>query len=236
MPLPFSQSVSEVPGITLETTVNGKLEDVCSIGEANGQIVAFAKQQGTSTLPQASLVAKYTPSNSAALAAPLSQIIQKGKKKELIKAVSLFIPNISDILIIQSGNTPDVIFQTTDDKTFPIYLAGDGALMVLQIVASMINGSGGVLFLDEIDASIHYSVLEDIWKTISTLSSVFNCQVFAATHSRECVDAAFRAVSELDHTEDLAYIRLERGKETVRSVEYGPKNIKSALENEWEMR
>lgn len=43
--------------------------------------------------------------------------------------------------------------------------------------------------VDEIDTGLHYSVLADMWKLVIETAKRLNVQVFATTHSLDCVHA-----------------------------------------------
>ena len=43
--------------------------------------------------------------------------------------------------------------------------------------------------IDEIENGIHYTNYEKLWQLIFKASKEANCQVFATTHSKECIEA-----------------------------------------------
>ncbi len=46
---------------------------------------------------------------------------------------------------------------------------------------------GGILLVDEIDTGLHYSVLADMWKLVIATAMKNDIQVFATTHSLDCL-------------------------------------------------
>ncbi|NEP08516.1 MAG: ATPase, partial [Okeania sp. SIO4D6] len=64
-----------------------------------------------------------------------------------------------------------------------------------------------------------------------------NTQLFATTHSYECIRAAHQAFSNSE-LYDFRYFRLEREKETniIKSLVYDKDNIETSLELNLEMR
>jgi hypothetical protein len=54
----------------------------------------------------------------------------------------------------------------------------------------------GVLLVDEIENGLHYSIHEDLWKFVFKLARDLNVQVFATTHSWDCIEAFQRAACE----------------------------------------
>ena len=54
---------------------------------------------------------------------------------------------------------------------------------------ALISAKGGVLLIDEIDTGLHYTVMADMWKLIAQTAAELDVQVFATTHSSDCVTA-----------------------------------------------
>ena len=49
------------------------------------------------------------------------------------------------------------------------------------------------MFIDEIENGIHYTNYKNLWDLIFQVSTKANCQVFATTHSKECIDSFNKA-------------------------------------------
>ncbi len=76
------------------------------------------------------------------------------------------------------------------------------------------NARDGAILIDEVENGIHYSKLEAIWERIDWLSREFNVQVFATTHSYECVKAAHAAFKHAELDDDFSLMRLQRNHKT----------------------
>lgn len=87
---------------------------------------------------------------------------------------------------------------------------GDGARHLIAIISAIFFSENGYLFIDEIDNGVHYTFLDEIWRQIFKLSKELNCQVFATTHSRECIEAFNRANKE----DDGVYLEFYRNEKT----------------------
>ena len=80
----------------------------------------------------------------------------------------------------------------------PIGSMGEGMWRMLGLALSLSEAEGGVLIVDEIDAGLHYTVMQDMWQMISKQATELSVQVFATTHSRDCYESlAVVATSEL---------------------------------------
>jgi AAA15 family ATPase/GTPase len=94
----------------------------------------------------------------------------------------------------------------------------------------------GVVLVDEIETGFHYSVLPKVWQAIARVAREMNTQVFATTHSRECLIAAHQAFSKSE-IYDFRLFRLEFGAEGKnRVVAYDRELLEFVLERDWEVR
>ena len=89
------------------------------------------------------------------------------------------------IPIVKLKNKPDPI---------PLNSMGDGMLRVLQLALAIFQARGGMLLVDELENGLHYTVQQRIWAFVFDWSKQLNVQVFAATHSWDCIEA-FKTVA-----------------------------------------
>ena len=121
----------------------------------------------------------------------------------------------------------------------PIALMGDGANRLLDLALAFLPARNGIILVDEIENGIHHSRLESVWKYLDQMSRRFNVQVFATTHSRECIAAAVKAFDASESMRDLNYIRLQRDKKTgqCRSIQFDDtESLKFAMSYPMEVR
>jgi len=122
------------------------------------------------------------------------------------------------------------------DKLVPINVMGDGMFRLLFIIVSIFDSQNGVVLIDEIENGFHYLSQENLWNSILRASEEFNVQVFATTHSMECVKA-FSSVSSRNSKHDTVRLfRLEKKAENIRLVSYDNKTLSSSIESDWEVR
>jgi hypothetical protein len=69
----------------------------------------------------------------------------------------------------------------------PLGSFGDGLRRVMALVCAATSVSGGSLFVDEVDSGIHYTAMDSIWKVLLNLATDLDIQVFATTHSWDCI-------------------------------------------------
>jgi len=126
------------------------------------------------------------------------------------KAVlTLYFENVRNFLKIISDDFEDVAFIKVNNprrrspeiertgivklknlnRPIPLNGMGDGVLRILQLVLGIFPATNGFLLIDEFENGLHFSVQEQVWKLIFKLASKLNIQVFATTHSWDCVEA-----------------------------------------------
>jgi len=91
--------------------------------------------------------------------------------------------------------------------------------------------------IDEIENGFHYSSQEILWNAIINSAKEFNVQIFATTHSLECVKAYSSALSRLyPQEDDLRLFRIERRKDNFDVICYDNTLLESSLDSNWEVR
>ena len=96
------------------------------------------------------------------------------------------------------------------------------------------NAKDGLLLIDEIENGLHYTIQAEVWRFIFRVAASLNVQVFATTHSSDCV-AAFQAAAS-ESAEDGVLIRLSRRDDRVRAVELDEDELEIAVDNKIEVR
>jgi len=96
------------------------------------------------------------------------------------------IPHYSNVNYIERTG---IVKLTNLDGPIPLNGMGDGVLRILQLVLGIFPATNGFLLIDEFENGLHFSVQKQIWKLIFELASELNIQVFATTHSWDCIEA-----------------------------------------------
>ena len=105
---------------------------------------------------------------------------------------------------------------------------GDGINRILTIIFAMVNCESGYLLIDEFENGLHYSVQEKLWEIIFHLAERLNIQVFATTHSLDCVEAFATVLnSEKQGKDDGVMIRLENYGGNIEATVYDADEIQA---------
>lgn len=115
-------------------------------------------------------------------------------------------------------------------------LLGEGFNRLVQIFGSIIGEDADLLLIDEIENGLHWSALPQIWTGIREAVNKEDVQIFATTHSRECIEAAVE-VFKGEPKDDLAVHRLERRADgEIHCVTMGEDELERMLDRGWEVR
>lgn len=117
----------------------------------------------------------------------------------------------------------------------PLNLLGSGGKKLAQIFLALSCAQNGIVLIDEIEGSFHYSILPSIWKAIVEFSRRNNTQIFATTHSGECLKAAYEVARASDF-DDIKLHRLERNGETSNFYSFDGEKLEAMLSNDWDLR
>jgi energy-coupling factor transporter ATP-binding protein EcfA2 len=116
----------------------------------------------------------------------------------------------------------------------PLRTFGDGVNRFFGIILSLCNAKNGILLVDELENGLHYSVQVDVWRTIFRLSRKLNVQVFATSHSLDCVRSFQEASVESD--QEGVLLRLtKRGGNVIPTI-FSEDELKIASRNQIEVR
>jgi len=173
-------------------------------------------------------------------AAEYQRVILKRRKKQVEKLLREIEPRLESVEALRIGNPnqspPPLIYADLGlSEMIPVTQLGQGFNRLLDIYSEIVVEDAKVLLIDEIENGLHYSVMPVIWKGLFLAAKEFDVQIFATTHSWECILAADKAARE-NGNYDLALIRLDRVKEDIKATVMDEKSLCTAKELHWEMR
>lgn len=148
-------------------------------------------------------------------------------------------PRLQGLSVITRGSVPMIHAELEgQERLLPMPLLGDGMTRLLSL-ALVIGASpeGALVLVDEIENGLHHSVMQSVWSGIAQFAREFDVQIFATTHSWECIHAAHKAFSE-DELYDFRLHRLDRigDDDDIKAVTYDQETLEAALEMEFEVR
>jgi hypothetical protein len=159
-------------------------------------------------------------------------------EETIVTALRSISPSIEKIVLVQSPNARNTRTLMAKLEEFPepvpFRSLGEGVEHLLSIALALIKARNGVILIDEVENGIHYSVQPALWDMIFRQSRRWNIQVFATTHSWDCVEGFQVAASRADGRGSL--FRLERRGSDIRTVHFVPREIEIARRESIEVR
>lgn len=151
--------------------------------------------------------------SSSGLAALLDRVVLQPAEDYAIRALRIIEPNVDRIAAVGSGSIRpsgrDIVVRMMEGgEPVPLGSLGEGMRRLLGVSLSLAGCANGILLADEIDTGLHYGTLEKMWRLVIEAAKKLNIQVFATTHSSDCV----RAFGQLCHTDPglSEHVRLHR--------------------------
>jgi AAA15 family ATPase/GTPase len=136
----------------------------------------------------------------------------------VIEALRIIEPTIQGIAFVQdknkvTGERTAIVRLQGQAQPVPLKSLGDGMQRILQIALNIYQAKDGFLLIDEFENGLHYSVQEKVWGLIFEMAKRLNIQVFATTHSWDCIEAFSKVAIKREDVEGLLF-RMGRSAKT----------------------
>ncbi len=164
-----------------------------------------------------------------------SNVELQRKHRQIVQTLKYIEPRLKSLSVVSVGGLPMIYGDVGVGELVPIQLLGGGIVRLLSLTAAIANAPGGAVLVDEIENGLHHSAMVKVWRAVGAAARRFNTQVFATTHSRECIEAAHRAFSDTPKY-DFRLHRLESVKGDIRAVSYAKESLEAALLSELAVR
>ena len=126
----------------------------------------------------------------------LGRLRQQKQGALILKALQVVEPKLQSIEDNSSSGIPMICGDIGLSELVPLSVMGEGMTQIARLVLSIASVPDGVVLVDEVENGIHHSVLPDVWRVIDEAAKQFRTQIFATTHSFECVMAAHESLSK----------------------------------------
>ncbi|MBR8834943.1 MAG: AAA family ATPase [Stigonema ocellatum SAG 48.90 = DSM 106950] len=164
-----------------------------------------------------------------------SNLERVGRQDEVLETLRLLEPRLQRLSLLVMNREPMINGDIGMGELVPLPLMGEGMGRLLSIILAIANAKGGTILIDDIENGLHHSVLIDVWKAIADAARRADVQIFATTHSYECIISAHQAF-ETSEKDDFRYHRLERVKDKIQAITYDMENLATSDEMNLEMR
>ena len=172
-----------------------------------------------------------SPTNVNSIPDTFNEVQINKLKGRVLKTLQELDPKIQDVAL---GSDKVVLADIGANKMIPLQMVGDGVVRFLGILLALYSVGGGILIVDEIDNGLHYSAQKTLWETVLKGAQEFNVQVFATTHSIECIRGLVEAKESLpENNQQFSVFRIE---DQHGICAYDPLEVGNAIKNNFEVR
>lgn len=177
------------------------------------------------------------------LAEMLDGVVVLGQEAILADALRLLDPKLEYVRQLSGlttlgfrGSRAGVIAKLEQPEApIPLGSLGEGMRRMLTLASALATTQGGYLFIDEVDTGLHYTVMHKMWELVITTAVAYDIQVFATTHSYDCIFGLAKLSREQpDLKQYMSVQRVEA--ERQESVAFDAEEILAAVREDIEIR
>jgi len=164
-----------------------------------------------------------------------SDLLKKKKINNIIKSLKFIEPRLTSLSLGMFWSEQVIYADIDEPQLIPLQVMGDGIVRLLDILLAINQAKFGFVLIDEIENGFHYSIQESVWKAISHAAIENDSQVFATTHSLECVINAHETFKN-NIDSPFSVHRIDRIKDKIKVVNFDRDTLESAIDNRFEIR
>lgn len=181
-------------------------------------------------------LSQFAPLPPREMAEYVSKLMKQGQKGKIIEYMKMLSPGVKDLAVFQDGQVAQTYVALGDDKFTPLALMGGGFKALAEMVVSVMVSRNGIVFIDELDSALHFSVIPKLWGVLAEIANLENVQIFAITHSRKTIASAATGIKDSGRSSDFQYVRIDDMDTHHRCVHYNIDEIQDAIELHVEVR
>lgn len=204
-------------------------------GEIDGRMVKRgAPKTGVSNVPRA-IAINMAPFKADELATQFGAVAKRNKKDQILKLLKSIDPQTRAIDTLPTqGKNWGIFIGNDSPEMVPLADMGQGFNRLFGLYCRLIASDRKIALIDEVEIGMHRDSLPFLWGALKDASENNDIQIFATTHSRECVQAAVQLFAS--EPSSLQLIRLEKndGNIIARCVPHD--YVMSALAHDIEVR
>ncbi|MFN8494752.1 MAG: AAA family ATPase [Caldilineaceae bacterium] len=225
--------------VQLESASN---KDVLSFNYQNSNGQLFVRKDGSirpANLLSWPKVSIFSTAQSSPIedAEHFNQIAAKrGGRQRLTELLQNVEPNLQELQYLKLGTQPLVYADVGMNDFIPITQLGQGFVRLLRIFSEALLSESKIILIDEIENGIGCRAQIDLWRGLAASAHQDDIQVFATTHSYECIQAAHEVFSAGEQY-DFVLHRLERVDDgNVRVITYDQETLGASFDLNFEVR
>ncbi len=218
---------STITPLTFETEVLGRNYSNSAVFSTGAPMVGLTITGNQPPMGQMAFLPTLAAYN---LAQQFSDIDVKNQKGRLVTAIKKVFPVIEDLSLQSTAAGISDLYCTIAElpEKIPVALLSTGIHRYLAILITIATQPNGVILVDEIENGIFHESLEKAWRGIFQFCELYNVQLFASTHSKECLETLAPFLAE--NASEFRLLRteaIEGGGHAVKM--FNGKDFRSAL-------
>jgi hypothetical protein len=166
----------------------------------------------------------------------LSDIRKKNEIGFLLKTLKSVFPDVADVSAENNSGVWMVYISTpsVSSQMIPMALHSAGMNRLVACLLGIASAPKGIVLIDEIENGLYYKTMPDVWRAIYRFSDQYKTQVFATTHSAECLRAAQEAIKAAPG--DFSLVRANLSDDERWLDLFAGEKLEGALESGFELR
>lgn len=235
-PVVVSTSTPEFAAYSVALTIGTAPSGFANRAVSNGMTLSAEPELFKSALKLGAVALSVRPTDPQKDAADYDRVVLKAGGEERLEGLLRKLePRLKSIRSIRPHGAALIYLDLGLKEKIPAVHLGQGFIRLLSIYSELIASDKKVLLIDEVENGLHYSVLTEIWRGLLHAAEQEDVQIFATTHSYECIRAAHEAFAEtLDY--DFALHRLEEVKGDIKVITYDKETLETSLASNFEIR
>ncbi|MHB8595640.1 MAG: AAA family ATPase [Ktedonobacteraceae bacterium] len=174
--------------------------------------------------------------NNSEVGALWDQVALTEYEKQVVAALHIIALGVEGVSIIgESRERIPIVKIAAIEERLPLRGLGEGMQRILGITLALVNAKDGILLIDEVENGLHYSVQPELWQLIFQIASRLNVQVFATTHSWDCIEGFQKAAQENTQEEGLL-VRLSVKEDEIVATVFDERKLGIATREQIEVR
>ncbi len=165
--------------------------------------------------------------------------LKKENEKAIVDLLSRIFVDLEAIKVVSESGVSRLLVNLKSSSTpVPMSMFGDGFVKLFRIIMELFQCKNGKLMIDEIDSGIYHKKYPEFWKAIFLNVRENNNQVFATTHSKECLTSLVSFVKENEEFRDFIRIlnlRINRNGNPM-AVSYNFEEFENSIDLDNEIR
>jgi len=175
------------------------------------------------------------PSNPVENATRFSELDVNGEAHSVVDRLVEEFPDIEEVSVQISAGVPGLFAKVKQfGEKFPLGVLSGGINKLMSLLLALASKPQGIVLVDEIENGFYFDRLRSIWSALHSLARDRDSQIFASTHSRDCLNAILPLVEQ--HPSEVALLRTDKTNGQCEIEVFRGEQLASALRQEVDVR